>query len=160
MHQARLIMSWGYVSRTLQYFRMSFHLLIINHEILERVIQKFFGIPIFGIWKTYPVFIPVNGCLKWHFVIQNVINLILWCLLNNKNQVLNNILGDLTNYIWSFTNGCIFQITRILASKKLLCIDFKWVLILTLLLHNIYSGLSNYKTTVYDLNLNFKNCKI
>ena len=41
-----LIMSWVYVSRTLQYFRMSFHLLIINHEILERVIQKNF-------WYTY-----------------------------------------------------------------------------------------------------------
>ena len=96
-----LIMSWVSVSRSLQYFRMSFHLLIINHEILERVIQKFFGIPIFGIWKTYLVFIPVYGCLKWHFVIQNVINLILWCLLNNKNQVLNNIPEDLTNYMWS-----------------------------------------------------------
>ena len=99
--QHALMMSWVYVFRNLQYFRMSFRLLIINHEILERVIQKFFGIPIFWIWKTYPVFIPINGCLKWQFVIQNVINLILWCLLNNKNQVLNNIPEDLTNYMWS-----------------------------------------------------------
>ena len=102
------MISWVYVLRPLQYFRMSFYLLIINHKILERVIQKFFGIPIFWIWKTYPVFIPINGCLKWQFVIQNVINLILWCFLNNKNPVLNIILGDLTNYIWSFKDVYIF----------------------------------------------------